>query len=80
MYEFPHLFLSPFRANRILIVHGLMDENVHFGHTEHLLDALVRAGKPHQLQMYPRERHGIRDPMVNEHFETLMFHWLLNHL
>ncbi|RKP14429.1 Alpha/Beta hydrolase protein [Piptocephalis cylindrospora] len=70
----------PEEANRVLIVHGLMDENVHFDHTERLVDALVRAGKPHQLQVYPRERHGIRDPTVNEHFETLMFHWLLNYL
>ncbi|RKP05417.1 Alpha/Beta hydrolase protein [Thamnocephalis sphaerospora] len=70
----------PDEANRLLIVHGLMDENVHFTHSEKLVAALVRRDKPHHLQPYPGERHGLRSPEVNEHYETLMFWWLLNYL
>ena len=35
----------------MLIIHGMIDENVHFSHTSQLINALVRAGKPYQLQV-----------------------------
>ncbi|KAI7867503.1 Alpha/Beta hydrolase protein [Spinellus fusiger] len=70
----------PDSENRLLIVHGLMDENVHFCHTEALVSLLVKHKKPHYLQIYPTEKHGLRHANVNEHFETLMFHWLMNYL
>ncbi|KAG0372045.1 dipeptidylpeptidase [Mortierella sp. AD032] len=66
----------PDSENRLLIAHGLIDENVHFKNTELLVADLIRNNKPHQIQIYPTERHGLRDARVNEHFETLMF-WLL---
>ncbi|RUS25454.1 hypothetical protein BC938DRAFT_472155, partial [Jimgerdemannia flammicorona] len=66
--------------NRLLIAHGLIDENVHFKNTETLVAALVKHNKPHHLQIYPTERHGLRHASVNEHFETLMFYWLVNYL
>ncbi|KAI8601065.1 Alpha/Beta hydrolase protein [Dissophora ornata] len=66
--------------NRLLIAHGLIDENVHFKNTEALVAELIRLNKPHQIQVYPTERHGLRDARVNEHFETLMFYWLKNYL
>jgi len=40
-----------FREGRLLIVHGLIDENVHFYHTSGLVEALIKACKPHQLQV-----------------------------
>jgi len=39
------------REGRLLIVHGLIDENVHFYHTSSLIEALVKACKPYQLQV-----------------------------
>ncbi|KAI9006525.1 dipeptidyl peptidase IV N-terminal region-domain-containing protein [Phycomyces nitens] len=66
--------------NRLLIAHGLIDENVHFRHTESLVSLLVKFNKPHYLQVYPTEKHGLRHASVNEHFETLMFYWLMNYL
>lgn len=40
----------PDEEGRLMIVHGLIDENVHFVHTEKLINALINAGKPfHQL-------------------------------
>lgn len=41
----------------LLLVHGLLDENVHFRHTARLVNALNRAEKPYELLMYPDERH-----------------------
>ncbi|KAI4337969.1 hypothetical protein L6164_016329 [Bauhinia variegata] len=42
---------------RLLIVHGMIDENVHFRHTARLVNALVAAGKPYELVIFPDERH-----------------------
>jgi hypothetical protein len=41
------------RPNRLLILHGFLDENVHFFHTNFLVSQLIRAGKPYQLQVSP---------------------------
>ncbi|KAK4514934.1 Myblike DNAbinding domain-containing protein [Mucor velutinosus] len=70
----------PNNENRLLIAHGLIDENVHFKNTELLVSQLVKLKKPHYLQVYPSEKHGLRHASVNEHFETLMFYWLSNYL
>ncbi|KAJ6881439.1 dipeptidyl aminopeptidase 4-like isoform X1 [Populus alba x Populus x berolinensis] len=42
---------------RLLLVHGMIDENVHFRHTARLVNALVAAGKPYELLIFPDERH-----------------------
>src|SRR5438128_1356298 len=42
---------------RLLVVHGMIDENVHFRHTARLLQALIDAGKPFETLIYPNERH-----------------------
>ena len=41
----------------LLIVHGLIDENVHFRHTARLVNALIKARKPYEFLMFPDERH-----------------------
>ena len=41
----------------LLVVHGMIDENVHFRHTARLMQALIDAGKPFESLIYPNERH-----------------------
>lgn len=41
----------------LLLVHGMIDENVHFRHTARLVNALVAARKPYDLLIFPDERH-----------------------
>ena len=41
----------------LLIIHGLIDENVHFRHTARLINALIKARKRYELHLYPDERH-----------------------
>ncbi len=41
----------------LLIVHGLIDENVHFRHTARLIDRLIEARKRYALLLFPDERH-----------------------
>ncbi len=47
---------------RLMLVHGMIDENVHFRHTARLIDALVKAGRRYELLVFPDERHVPRDP------------------
>jgi len=42
---------------RLLLVHGLLDENVHFRHTARLIDRLVAERVPYSLLVFPDERH-----------------------
>ena len=45
---------------KLLLVHGLIDENVHFRHTARLINRLVAAGKDYDLLLFPDERHSPR--------------------
>jgi len=47
-------------GGRLLVVHGMLDENVHFRHTARLAAALIAAGKPFDLLPLPGERHSSR--------------------
>lgn len=44
---------------KLLLVHGLMDDNVHAQNAIQLIDALQRAEKDFEVMVYPRDRHGI---------------------
>ena len=50
----------PDQENRVVIIHGVQDENVHFYHTSKLIEAMIKANKPYDLKIFPGERHGIR--------------------
>lgn len=43
---------------RLLLVHGMMDDNVHLQNAVQFADALQRAGKDFEMMFYPRARHG----------------------
>ena len=45
---------------KLLIMHGLIDENVHFRHASRLVAALVSAGKSFDILPMPEERHSSR--------------------
>ena len=58
MSHVPHM-----RAQQsLLLVHGLIDENVHVRHTWRLIDELIKENKAHQLLVFPKERHMPREP------------------
>jgi dipeptidyl-peptidase 4 len=44
-------------SGRLLIVHGMIDENVHFRHTARLMNALNSAQKRYDILIFPDERH-----------------------
>jgi dipeptidyl aminopeptidase/acylaminoacyl peptidase len=43
---------------RLLLVHGVMDDNVHVQNAMQLIDALQKADKDFEVMVYPRARHG----------------------
>lgn len=45
------------RQGRLMLVHGMIDENVHFRHTTRLINALIEARIPYELLLFPDERH-----------------------
>jgi len=53
----------------LLLVHGVIDENVHFRHTARLVNSLIKARKHYELLMFPDERHvprGLEDKVFME--------------
>ncbi len=42
------------------MIHGMLDENVHFRHTARLTTALITASRPFALLPLPDERHSSR--------------------
>ena len=52
----PLTHIGRLRGN-LLVIHGMIDENVHFRHTARLMQALIDAGKPFETLLYPNERH-----------------------
>jgi dipeptidyl aminopeptidase/acylaminoacyl peptidase len=53
---------------RLLLIHGMMDDNVHVQNTLQLADALQKANKDFEIMVYPRARHGIG----GVHYQRLM--------
>ncbi|KAI1701791.1 prolyl oligopeptidase family domain-containing protein [Ditylenchus destructor] len=70
----------PDQEGRLLIVHGMSDENVHFHHTQKLINALIAVGKPHQLLLFPSERHAIRSGSAIEYYHASMMAFFLKAL
>ncbi|MFL5734932.1 MAG: S9 family peptidase [Chloroflexia bacterium] len=65
---------------KLLLVHGMVDENVHFRHTAQLLRALAAAQKPYDLLLFPEERHMPRDAQGLEYQERRVLGYFEEHL
>lgn len=61
---------------KLLLVHGMVDENVHFRHTARLVNALVAAGKHYELLVFPDERHMPRGPTDRVYMETRIWDFI----
>ena len=67
-------------TGQLLIVHGLADDNVHAQNTLLYTDALVKAGKQFEMQLYVDDNHSIRKPANNEHLHNRIMLFLENNL
>ncbi len=67
-------------SGKLLLVHGMVDENVHFRHTARLITALTAAQKPYDIQVFPEERHMPRDAAGLEYMERRLVSYFQEHL
>jgi dipeptidyl-peptidase-4 len=64
----------------LMIIHGLVDENVHFRHSARLINALIRANKPYELVLFPDERHMPRKLDERIYMEERIFEFIRKYL
>jgi len=65
---------------KLLLIHGAIDDNVHMSNTMQFLYELQKAGKPVQLMLYPKSRHGVTDPLLLKHLRQTMMDFILENL
>lgn len=65
---------------KLLLIHGMVDENVHFRHTARLIAALTAADKYYDLVLFPEERHMPRDAKGLEYLERRVFEYFRDNL
>jgi dipeptidyl-peptidase-4 len=58
-------------ADRLLIVHGTADDNVHPQNSMALAKVWTEAGIPFEMAIYPGETHGFRDAASRHFFERM---------
>ena len=61
----------------LLLIHGTMDDNVHMQNTIQFTHDLQKAGKPFELMVYPKSRHGVRDADLVLHLRETMARFIL---
>jgi dipeptidyl aminopeptidase/acylaminoacyl peptidase len=61
---------------RLLLLHGMKDDNVHPENTLQLVHALQQADRQFELMIYPPARHGI----FGTHYQRLLFEFVLRNM
>jgi dipeptidyl-peptidase 4 len=76
-YEFGSIMhhVQKMKGN-LLLVHGMIDENVHFRHTARLVNALIAARKKYELLIFPDERHMPRRHMDRVYMEERIWEFI----
>lgn len=64
---------------KLLLLHGMVDDNVHPSNVWQLVDQLQKKRKPFTMMFFPNSGHGIGSPSVNPlKWEFLVEHLILN--
>ena len=59
-------------SGRLLIIYGTYDDNVHPQNELAFMNALIAAGKPYQVVVYPMRKHGFLDTPAKIHRDKAM--------
>ncbi len=65
---------------KLLMVHGDFDDNVHFQNAVQMADALQAKNKQFEFMMYPGRNHGIYGGKTRIHLYSLMTNFVTEHL
>ncbi len=62
---------------KLLLIHGTMDDNVHMQNSVQFAYELQKAGKPFEMMVYAKQRHGFGDPRLITHLHQTMFDFVM---
>ena len=62
---------------KLLLLHGMTDDNVHVQNSVQFAYGLQKAGKLFEIMVYPRSRHGFVDPRLTMHLRQTMFDFVM---
>lgn len=65
---------------RLLLIHGDFDDNVHYQNAVQMADALQAANKQFEMMVYPGRNHGIYGGQTRLHLHNLMTDFIEEHL
>ncbi|MGH9945584.1 MAG: DPP IV N-terminal domain-containing protein [Pyrinomonadaceae bacterium] len=66
--------------SKLLLIHGVMDNNVHMQNTIQLVNELQKHNKQFELMLYPTQRHGVSNPAQVRHMYGMMTDFILRNL
>jgi dipeptidyl-peptidase 4 len=75
----PITYADKLKGN-LLIVHGSSDDNVHFQNTMDFVNALVKANKQFEMQVYPNRNHNISGGNTRYHLFKRITEYILRNL
>jgi dipeptidyl-peptidase 4 len=67
-------------SGKLLLVHGVIDENVHVQNSLNFAEKLQLAGIPFQLMLYPGNRHPVVEPAQKRHLYSMMAQFIYDNL
>jgi dipeptidyl-peptidase 4 len=62
---------------KMLLIHGTMDDNVHMQNSVQFAFELQKAGKPFEMMVYAKQRHGFSDPRLVAHLHQTMLDFVM---
>ena len=65
---------------KLMLIHGLIDENVHFRHTARLINSLIKYRKRYELILFPNERHSPHNIHDRIYIEDITHDFFSQHL
>jgi dipeptidyl-peptidase-4 len=74
------VFAAQGLEGKLLLIHGMMDDNVHLQNTVRFAYELQKAGKSFELMLYPKSRHGVTDPVLVRHLRGVMLDFIVRTL
>jgi dipeptidyl-peptidase-4 len=63
----------------LMLMYGTYDDNVHPQNEEAFMNALIAAGKPYQVELFPMRKHGFVDtPALLQRYNAMLAFWQKN--
>jgi len=60
----------------LMLMYGTYDDNVHPQNEEAFMNALIAAGKPYQVELFPMRKHGFVDaPALIQRYNAMLAFW-----